>query len=318
MPTELLDKRLAKARQQVSILEQMIEDKTRSLFFRTQELEAWQHQLEARVHERTQELEEANRRLIEAQEQLLRKEKLAAIGQLAGGVAHDLRNPLGAIKNAVFYLNRKLDGTEVVQSNPRIGQFMQVMHEEVEHCNQIITDLLNFARSTPLSVAPTDLAQVIEKTLQSLSIPENVQIVKQFGPNLAEVPCDGAQLQRVFTNLISNAMDAMSNGGQLTIRTQRGLDAAEVVFSDTGSGISAEAMKKLFDPLFTTKTKGTGLGLAICQQIVSKHQGSIRVASSPGAGATFTIRLPLTGTQEPTGNGEDSNARPTAQNLSSR
>ena len=124
--------------------------------------------LERRVSDRTQELEDANAQLIEAQGQPVRTEKLAAIGQLAGGVAHDLRNPLGAINNAVYYLKRRLGPSEVAQSNPRIGQFLQIVADEVEHSNQIITDLMNCSRIQALSLSPISLNDTIEKTLSSL------------------------------------------------------------------------------------------------------------------------------------------------------
>ena len=251
--------------------------------------------LEERVRQRTQELEEANEQLLEAQDQLVRTEKLAAIGQLAGGVAHDLRNPLGAVKNAAYYLKRKLVDSEVAQSNPRIGQFLGIIEEEVEHSNQIISDLMTFARVGTPSLSPTKLGEVIENALASVEVRENVQVVKQFDPDLPGVLADGEQLYRVCMNLAVNAQDAMPDGGELTVSARRTDGFAEVAFSDTGIGISEEDMKKIFEPLFTTKTKGTGLGLAVCQQIVSKHGGTIDVASKQGEGTTFTVKLPLNG-----------------------
>ena len=242
--------------------------------------------LEDRVRQRTQELEEA-------QDQLVRSEKLAAIGQLAGGVGHDLRNPLGAIRNAVFYLKRRLRASEVAKSNPRIEQFLRVIDEEVEHSNKIITDLMTFARVNAPSLSPTNLVEVIESSLAGMEIRENVRIEKRFGSDLPEVLADGEQIYRVFANLAMNAQDAMPDGGVLTISARRAEEMAEVAFSDSGAGITDENMKKIFEPLFTTKTKGTGLGLSICHQIVSKHGGTIEVINNQGQGATFTVRLPI-------------------------
>ena len=242
--------------------------------------------LEERVRARTRELEEA-------QEQLVRSEKLAAIGQLAGGVAHDLRNPLGAIKNAIYYLKRRLSLGEEARANPRIGQFLQIVEDEADHSNQIITDLMAFSRVNAPSLSPTGLAEVIETTLSSMETRENVHTIRQFDPELPEVAADGEQLQRVFANLAGNAQDAMPEGGTLTVSARRVDGFAEVAFSDTGAGIAEDTMKKVFEPLFTTKTQGTGLGLAVCQQIVSRHGGTIQVKSRPGEGATFTVRLPL-------------------------
>jgi len=239
------------------------------------------------------ELEQKNLQLEDAQEQLVRTEKLAAIGQLAGGVAHDLRNPLGAIKNAIYYLNRKLGDNEEAKENPRIAQFLNIIEEEVDHSNQIITDLLSFTRLSTLSVSNVNLGEIIDNTLSSIEIKEHTQIIKEFDVELTEVLADGDQLQRVFANLTLNAQEAMPEGGVLTIATRRKDGFAEVMFKDTGMGIDDEAMKNIFDPLFTTKTKGTGLGLAVCQQVVAKHGGTIQAMSENGDGATFTIKLPL-------------------------
>ena len=249
--------------------------------------------LEDRVHQRTQELEEANNQLIEAQDQLVRTEKLSAIGQLAGGVAHDLRNPLGAVKNAVYDLKRRLVTTEAAQSNPRIGQFLQIADDGVEHCNSIITDLLTFARVKAPSLFPINLGEMIENSVSSLEVRDNVQLINRLDPGVPEVMADGEQLYRVFMNLALNAQDAMPDGGELTISTRTIDGFAEVTFSDTGTGIDDETMKKVFEPLFTTKAKGTGLGLSVCQQIVSKHGGDMDVSSEYGKGSTFTVRLPL-------------------------
>ena len=251
--------------------------------------------LEARVRQRTQEPEHSNRRLVEAQDQLVRSERLSAIGQLAGGVAHDLRNPLGAIRNAVYYVKRRLGAGEPSQANPRIGQFLQIIEDEVHHSNQIITDLMGITRLNPLSLSACNLAEVIESTVSTVEPRPDVLVVQRSDPALPAVLADGDQLRRVFANLIINAQDAMPNGGTLTITTRKLDEFAEVAFKDTGVGISEENIERVFDSLFTTKAKGTGLGLSICLSIVERHHGTLRVASSKGEGATFTIRLPCNG-----------------------
>ena len=242
--------------------------------------------LEARVQERTRDLEEA-------QDQLVRSEKLAAIGQLAGGVAHDLRNPLGAINNSIYYLKRRLSGSDIAQSNPRISQFLQIAEEEVAHSNQIISDLMSFARVGVSSLSPTNLAEAVASALSTVEIRDNIHLLEEVDHQLPEVMADGEQLYRVFLNLANNAQDAMPAGGELKITTRRVGDHAEVEFQDTGTGISDEDIKKIFEPLFTTKTKGTGLGLAVCQQIMANHGGSIQASSISGEGSTFTVKLPL-------------------------
>ena len=224
----------------------------------------------------------------ESQEQLVRGEKLAAIGQLAGGVTHDLRNPLGAIKLAVYYLKRRLVGSEVARSNPKIGEFLKIVDDEVEHSNQIISDLMAFTRVKTPDLTPTSLEPVIESSLSSIDIKGNITVVKELDPHLPEVMADTGQLYRVFGNLTGNAQDAMADGGQITISARRVDGTAEVAITDAGVGIDDETLKKIFEPLFTTKTRVTGLGLAVCQQIISKHGGAIAVASTLGQGSTFT------------------------------
>ena len=238
-------------------------------------------------------LRDRNEQLLEAQEQLVRTEKLAVVGQLAGCVAHDLRNPLGAIKNAVYYLKGKLGASELAKSNPRIGQFLQILDEQVERSNTVITDLIDFSRVILPSLSSTVLENVIESTLSSMEVNDNVHIIKRFDADLPEVLADGNRLQRVFMNLVMNAQDSMPNGGELAISTRKVGKFAEVAFSDTGVGISEENIKNLFEPLFTTKAHDTGLGLAVCHQIVAKHGGSIDVVSKQGEGTTFAVRLPL-------------------------
>lgn len=251
--------------------------------------------LEERVVERTKELQQANQQLIEAQEQLVRKEKLAAIGQLAGGVAHDLRNPLGAIKNAVYYLRTKLRTTDLALSNPRIPQFMQIVDEEVDRSNQILTDLMSLARTAPLNLSPTDLGVLIDDISSSVKMGPVTRLAKQMALDLPRVLVDVEQLRRVFTNLAANASDAMPDGGLLTITSRKENGLVEVDFQDTGTGIEENELTKVFEPLFTTKAMGTGLGLAICQEIVSKHGGIIGVTSVKGVGSTFTVIMPVNG-----------------------
>ena len=244
---------------------------------------------------RTRELEDAHNQLAEAEDRLVRMEKLAALGQMAGSVAHDLRNPLGTIKNAAYYLKKRLGASELASSNPRMGQFLDIIERQVDSTSRIVTDLTAFARVNGPSLAPTDLGLVVEDALSGMQLKDNIRIAKRFDPGLPQVPADGEQLQRVFANLIMNAQEAMSHGGELTITIGRSANGVEVAFSDIGPGISREDMKKIFDPLFTTKPKGTGLGLAICQRIVANHGGTVDVRTVRGEGTTFAVMLPLQG-----------------------
>ena len=239
--------------------------------------------------------EDPGRALKEAHEHLVRIEKLASIGQLAGMVAHDLRNPLAAIKNAAYYLRKRLVSSEMAQFDPRIDQFLGIIDEEVEHSNQIITDLMDFARVNPPFLFPTRLQEVVERSLNRLELRPSVTTVCRSDPGVPELMADAEQLERVFMNLALNAQEAIPFGGELTISTRTDGDCAEVQFSDTGVGIAEEDKDKLFEPLFTTKSRGTGLGLAVCLEIVTKHGGAIDVESEQGEGSTFIVRLTLNG-----------------------
>ena len=257
--------------------------------------------LEQRVTERTSELQQANDRLIEAHDQLVRTQKLAAIGELSAGLAHDLRNPLGAIKNAIYYLKGKLLDGELVKENPRIPEFLKIIDEEVGNSNKIITDLMDFARISTPTLLPADLGKLVQDCLSKLEVNEGIyiNILEDYPEDPMQVQADGRQLHRVFQNLIQNAQDAMPDGGVITVSTKVNNGFAEVAVSDTGQGIKPENIGKIFDPLFTTKTKGTGLGLAVCQQIVARHGGMIGVKSRSGVGAVFKVRLPLCVQEDP-------------------
>ena len=231
--------------------------------------------------------------LKDTQERLVRAERLAAIGELAAGVAHDLRNPLGAIKNAVYYVKDKVRDTELLAQNPRVGEFLDIVDEGIEISTQVLEDLTEFARVNPPNRSPTELNVVVENSLVRAKLKDSVHVVKQLEPELPAMNADSEQLRRAFDNLLSNADDAMPEGGTLTI-TGRAVDGSvEVQFADTGEGISDANLGKVLEPLFTTKPKGIGLGLAIVTMIVERHQGTIKVDSSQGEGTTFTLRLPI-------------------------
>lgn len=249
--------------------------------------------LEDRVRKRTAELMESNQRLIEAQDNLVRSERLAAIGHLAGGVAHDLRSPLGAVSNAVYYLKRRLAATELAKGNDRILQFLDVIDQEVQHCNQIITDLTGFARAGDFDLTPIDLAEVVRSGLEIVDFGAGVELDTEIDHGIVNVMGDSEQLRRVIINLVNNGCEAMPDGGRLTVSVRRAGGFVRLEVRDTGDGIADEHRPNIFDPLFTTKTQGTGLGLSICEKIIARHQGTIDVDSQLGRGATFIISIPL-------------------------
>jgi signal transduction histidine kinase len=248
---------------------------------------------EEEVRASNEELQTANEELKETQEQLIRSEKLAAIGKLAGGVGHELRNPLGAIKNAVYYIKGKLSNSELVKREPRILEFLEIMEDEISSSNKIISDLLNFSRVAKPAVSPTKIRKVMEDALSYLTVPENVKVINKLNANLPEVEIDSDQIRQVFLNIATNAIQAMPEGGKLTIDAKKEDRFLEVAISDTGDGISEDAIRKIFDPLFTTRAKGIGLGLAVCKSIIERHGGAVEVESKVGEGATFTVKLPL-------------------------
>jgi signal transduction histidine kinase len=254
---------------------------------RTEELRITKEELRAR----NDELQAANDKLLETQEQLIRSEKLAAIGQLASGVGHELRNPLGAIKNAAFYIRRRAGNTDLPKTEPRVMEFLSIIDEEVNSANKVITDLLGFSRMGKPAAAPTNIAGIIEDALRYTPIPQGVTLAKEIN-NLPMVMVDGEQIKQVVVNIVLNALQAMPEGGRLEIRASAKGKSVEVEFTDSGGGIPDEIKNKIFDPLFTTKAKGVGLGLSVCKTIMERHQGEIRVKSQVGQGTTFTISLP--------------------------
>jgi len=254
-----------------------------------EELQATEEELRAA----NEELQTANEELRETQEQLISSEKLAAIGQLAGGVGHELRNPLGAIKNAVYYVKGKVAKSELRQKEPRVIEFLDIADDEVNSSNKIINDLLGFSRLGKPAVSPARITEVIDDALSRLAIPENIEVVRKLDADLPEVSIDTEQTRQVLVNMIMNAVQAMPEGGRLTISAREEDKLLGVKIYDTGCGIPKEVMGKIFDPLFTTRAKGIGLGLAVCKAIIDRHQGHIEVESKVGIGTAFTIKLPL-------------------------
>lgn len=224
------------------------------------------------------------------QEEIRRQEKLAALGGLAAGVAHEIRNPLSSIKGmASFFADQFEEGSEGRSA-------ASVMIQEVERLNRVITELLEFARPSDLRKKTTDINTMLSRSIklvQQDATNKSVDIELQLEDNICPVWIDSDRLAQCLLNLYLNAIQAMENGGTLSVRSEA--DSAEfvsIIVSDNGPGISSEDIRKIFDPYFTTKKKGTGLGLAIVHKIIEAHQGKIKVESSPGKGTTFTIMIP--------------------------
>ena len=244
-------------------------------------LKEYSEKLEQLVEERTAQLQEA-------QAKLLKTERLAAIGELAAMVGHDLRNPMTAIKNAAYYLKKK--GTACPEAT-RV-EMLLIIDDAIERANKIVNDLLEYSRDIRLELQPCTPRVLLTEALRYVKVPSAIELLDETA-DAPEMLVDKDKMVRVFVNLIKNAVDAMPSGGMLKVVSRWKADAVELVFSDTGVGIPDEVKARLFNPLVTTKAQGMGFGLAICKRIVEAHRGTIAVESAPGKGATFTITLPL-------------------------
>jgi signal transduction histidine kinase len=232
-------------------------------------------------------------------QQMKERDRLAALGEMAAGLAHEIRNPLAAIKGATQYLDpRRLPSDD--------REFLEIIVEEVNRLNGVVSQFLDYSRPLKSSMTPGDVGEILQRTFKLLApeIPDRIELTLDLAPELPAVNCDAEQLKQVFLNLALNAFQAMPGGGSLTASTRlarddlapwresHARDRVEVRFRDTGPGIPPEARENVFVPFFTTKEKGTGLGLAISQRIVKAHQGTIAVLSPSGGGAEFVISLP--------------------------
>jgi len=245
-------------------------------------LKQYSEKLEEMVEERSKELKDTH-------EQLVRKEKLATMGQIAGGLGHELRNPLGAIKNAVYLLNMVLE-----EPQAEVKETIEIIEKEVGISERVITSLLDFARPKPSARHVVDINDIVRTGLSRVPVPEDVEVMSQLNEALPTIWADSEQLTSVFTNLILNAIQAMPEGGGLVVKSDvTDSNQMALTFADTGVGIPQEKMEKIFEPLFTTKAKGIGLGLALTKLLVERNGGTIDVESEVGKGATFTVSLPI-------------------------
>jgi len=233
-------------------------------------------------------------------ERMKERDRLAALGQMAAGLAHEIRNPLGSIKGAAQYL-QPVEG-QLADDSTR--EFLDIIVEEVDRLNKIVSQFLDYARPYRGDQSPLDLNDVVRKTINLIEKERSgsrVEIAMSLLDGLPPVRADAQQLRQVFLNLTINAFDAMAQGGRLQVSTslrrstRRGASAAflEIRFRDDGVGIPPADLRNLFIPFFTTKEKGTGLGLPISQRIIENHGGTIEVRSQPGSGSTFTVLLPV-------------------------
>jgi len=215
-----------------------------------------------------------------------RIERLVAIGQVAGGVAHELRNPLNVVQTSVYYLLNARNA-----SPEKTAEHLRRIEGQVGVANGIITALSNFARLPVPALGPISIEQCVREALELNPVGDAIQVNLEFPANLPDALGDFDQLRIVFANLIRNARDAMASGGELSIHGSAEGNNLEVAMTDTGVGIPLENLNRIMEPLYSTKAKGLGLGLALARAILEKNKGELRAASEPGRGSTFTVRL---------------------------
>jgi PAS domain S-box-containing protein len=246
-----------------------------------EEIQQLNAHLEQRVEERTQELRDA-------QEKIMRQERLSVLGQITGSVGHELRNPLGVISNALYFLN-------MIQpdASDKVKEYLDIIQQQVHISDKIVGDLLDFTRVKSVDRAAVSASDLIRQTLERFPAPASVQVTLDIPADLPQAYVDPQQMIQILGNLILNACQSMPNGGELTISSRAQEVMISIAVLDTGSGISAENMKKLFEPLFTTKSKGIGLGLVASKKLIEANSGRIEVQSEAGKGSTFTIWLPI-------------------------
>jgi signal transduction histidine kinase len=244
--------------------------------------------LESDVQQRTQELAQALTELKDTQESLVRKEKLAMLGQLASGVGHELRNPLGVMTNAIYFLKM------VMAPLPeRVAEYLGILQQQITLSEKIVNDLLDFARLKQPQRRAASLAEITRLQLTRLGNTNGVTIESDAVEPAPPVLVDEVQIGQVVLNLLANAVQAMDGTGRIRIRAFAENGHVQYDVSDTGPGIAPENMTKVVEPLFTTKARGIGLGLAVSRTLARANEGDLTVTSAPGAGATFHLVLPV-------------------------
>ena len=289
-------------------LEHRIKERTHELKTANEELSILKAGLEDEVKIRTQELNEkvlnldkaqkamlymiedlnaTRKELVDTQEQLVRNEKLAAIGQMAGSIGHELRNPLGVISNAVYYLNM----VNANADDETVNEYMQIITDEINKSNRIITDMLEFGRIRQGQHDDIGVTQLIEDVLSRIPEQENIKLIQERPEIDFNLKVDYLQVSQVLTNLVTNACQSINGAGTVMIRAKQDGTVKQIEVSDTGCGIAAEELKKIFEPLYTTKTHGIGLGLPLSEKLIQLNGGKITVSSETGKGSIFTIQF---------------------------
>lgn len=244
----------------------------------------------ARYRSLAGEFAQANENLKAAQSEVQRSERLAALGQLTAGLAHELRNPLGTIKNSAEMLGKRVPAGDAIAK-----ELSSYISTEVDRTNELVKRFLDFARPFRLRVEPVDLTEVLDRAIVQVeprAAKKRVTLLRNDSPDTPVVPLDAQWVEQMMANLLANAIDASAEGRAVTVSTRGVEGGVEIAVADRGVGIEEANLGSIFNPFFTTKADGTGLGLAIVSKIVDEHRGRIVVDSVPGTGTTFRIWLP--------------------------
>ena|SRR5437868_4591690 len=254
------------------------------------QVESARETLEQRVMSRTSELEAALGELHSAQESLVRREKLAMLGQLAGGVGHELRNPLGVMTNSLYYL-----GMVLKDATPDVKEYLGILRTQIGLSEKIVGDLLDFARLKPPTRETVTVERIVKEQLDRVGPTENIVVKHDFPADLPPVRVDRIQIGQVVLNLLTNALQAMEGkAGTLTLRGRHnGNGSVKLDVIDTGVGMTREELDKMFEPLFTTKARGIGLGLAVSRSLAEANGAVITASSEAGKGSTVSVDLPV-------------------------
>jgi two-component system NtrC family sensor kinase len=284
---DLTHKLNVRSTDEIGDLAQSFDKMSEELRVANNKLLEWGKTLEKKVEERTEEIRKM-------QSHLIQQEKLASLGKLAAGIAHEINNPLGGI---LIYSHLLLE--EADKGGPEFDSLKKIV-KETTRCKEIVKGLLQFARPKEPEMIQTDINEILDNSLSIIegqALFQNIELEKQYASDLPRIVADSTQLQQVFMNIILNGAEAMDGNGKFTIKTSLGSDRKNIhiEFVDTGHGIKEEDKKRLFEPFFTTKEvgKGTGLGLAISYSIIQKHEGTIKVKSQEDKGSTFTVIIPV-------------------------
>ena len=248
------------------------------------ELHRLNRSLENRVEARTRELKSA-------QDELIKKERLAAIGQMASVVGHEIRNPLAVINNSTYFIKTKLSHAGDVE--PKISKHLSIIESEIKQANGIINEILGFARTKDLNPKIQPLHSYLEDLIMSFPFPKHIEFVKEFTTENPIVNVDTDELTQAIRNLMNNGIEVMPEKGTLTMRTVIEDNFVRIDIQDEGSGIPKDVLEKIFAPFFTTKARGTGLGLAVVKKVIDRHNGKVDAWSEVGKGTCFKLFLPL-------------------------